>query len=79
LGLEFKSEFERNPINSAPSPSPTPSLNHCEAIQEERDLMNQFLEEMGHAITYDLWKDAKAEVERLQKLAIENNGFEEVE
>ena len=41
--------------------------------------MNQFLEEMGHAITYDLWKDAKAEVERLQKLAIENNGFEEVE
>ena len=76
MGLVFKSEEERNPVNQTP---PTPQVDPCAAIQEERDLMNQFLEEMGHAITYDLWKDAKAEVERLQKLAIENNGFEEVE
>lgn len=75
MGLVFKTEEERNPVNQ----SPTPSVDPCASIQEERDLMNQFLEELGHAITYDLWKDAKAEVERLQKLANENNGFEEVE
>jgi hypothetical protein len=79
LGLEFKSEFERNPINSAPSPSPTPSLNHCEAIKEERDLMNEFLEDMGHAVTYDLWKSAREEVEKMKQQYNENGGFEEVQ
>lgn len=79
MGLTFLSEEERNPINSAPSPSPLPEVDHCASIREERDLMNQFLEELGHAITYDLWKDAKAEVERIQKIQNENNGFEPVE
>lgn len=50
----------------------------CAEIQEERDLMNQFLEEMGHAITYDLWKHAKAEVEKMQAEYRDNNGFTEV-
>ena len=76
MGLTFQTAEERNPTNVAP---PAPPVDPCASIKEERDLMNQFLEEMGHAITYDLWKDAKAEVERLQKLAIENNGFEEVQ
>jgi len=79
MGLEFKSEFERNPINSAPSPSPTPSLDPCASIKEERDLMNEFLEDMGHAVTYDLWKSAREEVKKMQQQYNENGGFEEVE
>jgi hypothetical protein len=75
MGLVFKSEFERNPVNQTPA---QPPMDPCAEIKIERDLMNQFLEELGHAITYDLWKDAKAEVERIQKIQSENNGFEPV-
>jgi len=87
MGLVFKSEEERNPTNQsnlAPlghggAESSTVSTNPCAAIQEERDLMNQFLEELGHAVTYDLWRSAKEEVEKLQQQYKETNGFEEVE
>ncbi len=75
MGLTFLSEEQRNPTNQAPS---QPPVDPCAAIKEERDLMNQFLEELGHAITYDLWLSAKAEVERIQKIQNENNGFEPV-
>ena len=75
MGLVFLDEETRNPTNQQPSVQ----VNPCAAIQEERDLMNQFLEELGHAITYDLWLSAKAEVERIQKIQNENNGFEPVE
>lgn len=76
MGLEFKSELERNPINQVP---PQPPVDPCASIKEERDLMNQFLEELGHAITYDLWKSAKEEVEKMRAQYNENGGFEEVE
>ena len=76
MGLTFLSEEQRNPTNQTPA---QPVMSECDKIKEERDLMNQFLEELGHAITYDLWKDAKAEVERIQKIQSENNGFEPVE
>lgn len=76
MGLVFKSEEERNPTNVTP---PAPPVDPCALIKEERDLMNQFLEELGHAITYDLWKSAKEEVEKLQAQYKENGGFEEVQ
>ena len=75
MGLTFLSEEQRNPIINTPA---QPPIDPCAEIKAERDLMNQFLEELGHAITYDLWKDAKAEVERIQKIQNENNGFEPV-
>jgi hypothetical protein len=78
MGLTFLSEEQRNPTNYTPD-NGLPTIDHCAEIKAERDLMNQFLEELGHAITYDLWKDAKAEVERIQKIQNENNGFEPVE
>ncbi len=84
MGLVFKSEEERNPTNQS-NPGiqghggAESSINPCAAIQEERDLMNQFLEELGHAVTYDLWRSAKEEVEKLQQQYKETNGFEEVE
>ena len=75
MGLTFLSEEQRNPTNQSPA---QPPVNPCAAIQEERDLMNQFLEELGHAITYDLWKSAKEEVEKMKAQYRENDGFEEV-
>lgn len=76
MGLVFKSEEERNPVNVA---SPTPQVDPCASIKEERDLMNEFLEDMGHAVTYDLWKSAKEEVEKMKQQYNENGGFEEVQ
>ena len=76
MGFVFRTEEERNPVNQQPA---QPVMSECEKIKEERDLMNQFLEELGHAITYDLWRSAKDEVEKMQKLDREQNGFEEVQ
>jgi hypothetical protein len=75
MGLVFKSEEERNPTNQAPA---QPPVDPCAAIKEERDLMNEFLEDMGHAVIYDLWKTAKDEVKKMQEQYNENGGFEEV-
>ena len=75
MGLTFLSGEQRNPINQAPA---QPPVDPCAAIQEERDLMNEFLEDMGHAVTYDLWKSAKEEVKKMQAQYNENGGFEEV-
>ena len=41
--------------------------------------MNEFLEDMGHAVTYDLWKSAKEEVKKMKQQYNENGGFEEVQ
>ena len=75
MGLEFKSELERNPINQAP---PQPVMSECEKIKEERDLLNQFIEETGTAITFDLWRAAKDEVEKMKQSYEQNGGFEEI-
>ena len=82
MGLVFQSEEERNPTNIQPKfPNLTqePSVDPCATIKEERDLLNQFIEETGHAITFDLWRAAKDEVEKMKKQYEENNGFEEVQ
>ncbi len=76
MGLVFKTEEERNPTNQAPAPS---VMSECDKIKEERDLMNQFLEELGHAVTYDLWLSAKEEVKKMQQSYEQNGGFEEVQ
>ena len=76
MGLTFLSEEQRNPTNQTP---PTPPVDPCSAIKEERDLMNEFLEDMGHAVTYDLWKSAKEEVEKMKAQYNENGGFEEIQ
>ena len=75
MGLVFKTEEERNPINQAPA---QPPVDPCAAIQEERDLLNQFIEELGHAIQFDLWRAAKDEVEKMKQQYEQNGGFEEV-
>ena len=75
MGLVFKSEEERNPTNQSPA---QPPMDPCAAIREERDLMNEFLEDMGYGVTYDLWKSAKEEVKKMQQQYNENGGFEEV-
>ena len=76
MGLTFLSEEQRNPTNQQPV---APPVDPCSAIKEERDLMNEFLEDMGHAVTYDLWKSAKEEVEKMKQQYNENGGFEEVQ
>jgi len=75
MGLTFLSAEERNPINQAPS---QPPVDPCAEIKAERDLLNQFIEETGTAIKFDLWRAAKEEVERIQKIQNENGGFEPV-
>ena len=76
MGLTFLSEEQRNPTNQTP---PIPPVDPCASIKEERDLMNEFLEDMGHAVTYDLWKSAKEEVKKMKQQYNENGGFEEVQ
>ncbi len=76
MGLTFLSSEERNPTNQS---SAQPVVSECDKIKEERDLMNQFLEELGHAVTYDLWLSAKEEVKKMQQSYEQNGGFEEVQ
>ena len=76
MGLTFLSEEQRNPTNQQPV---APPVDPCASVREERDLMNEFLEDMGHAVTYDLWKSAKEEVEKMKVQYNENGGFEEVQ
>ncbi len=75
MGLTFLSEEERNPTNQS---STQPVVSECDKIKEERDLLNQFIEETGTAITFDLWRAAKDEVEKMKQSYEQNNGFEEV-
>jgi len=76
MGLTFQTAEERNPVNVAP---PTPPVDACAAIKEERDLLNQFIEETGTAVTFDLWRAAKDEVEKMKQQYEQNDGFEEVQ
>ncbi len=76
MGLVFKSEEERNPTNQSPAPS---VMSECDKIKEERDLLNQFIEETGTAVTFDLWRAAKDEVEKMKQSYEQNGGFEEVQ
>ena len=76
MGLTFLSEEQRNPTKQQPV---APPVDPCASVREERDLMNEFLEDMGHAVTYDLWKSAKEEVKKMKQQYNENGGFEEVQ
>jgi len=75
MGLTFLSAEERNPVNQVPA---QPPMDPCAEIKVERDLMNEFLEDMGHAVTFDLWRAAKDEVEKMKQSYEQNGGFEEV-
>jgi len=76
MGLVFKTEEERNPVNQQPA---QPPVDPCSAIKEERDLLNQFIEETGTAVTFDLWRAAKDEVEKMKQQYEQNGGFEEIQ
>jgi hypothetical protein len=52
MGLVFKSEEERNPVNQTPAVQVDP----CAELKAEFDLMNQFLEDNGYAHLYDHYK-----------------------
>ena len=74
MGLEFRTEQERNPIN-VPS---IPPIDPCAEMKEEFQMMNNFLEDNGYAIVYENYKVAVRLREEMAKAALTNDGFEEV-
>ena len=73
MGLEFKTENERNAIQGPNGPT-LPKVN-CE---EELALMTQFLEDNGYIMLYDHYKVMLAEKAKVEELYKNNDGFEEV-
>jgi len=77
MGLTFLTEEQRNPVNSAPSPSPTPSLNHCEAIQAQLDELQQFIDENNLLKNFYMWQELRDEFNKKKEIEAQG-GFEEI-
>jgi hypothetical protein len=72
MGLEFKTEEQRNPTNV---PAPVVQKTKCEA---ELEMMTNFLQDNGYIMLYDQYKIIIQEREEQARLDRENNGFQEV-
>ena len=72
MGLEFKSEEQRNPTNV---PALVVQKSECEA---ELEMMTNFLQDNGYIMLYDNYKIIIQEREEQARLDRENNGFQEV-
>ena len=72
MGIEFKTEEQRNPTNV---PAPVVQKTECEA---ELEMMTNFLQDNGYIMLYDQYKIIIAEREEQARLDRENNGFQEV-
>ena len=74
MGLEFKSEFERNPINQAPA---QPPVDPCSAIQAQLDELNQFIDENNLLKNFYLWQQLRDEFNKKKEIEAQG-GFEEI-
>jgi len=72
MGLEFKSEEQRNPTNV---PAPVVQKTECEA---ELEMMTNFLQDNGYIMLYDNYKVMIEERARIEVLERTSNGFEAV-
>jgi hypothetical protein len=59
MGFVIKTETERNPI----SQGPTPEQTRIQELEAEVKQHNDFLEENGYAIKFDMWKDLKEQIQ----------------
>jgi hypothetical protein len=75
MGLEFKSELERNPINQTPAPAP---VDPCAEVKAELEMMTNFLQDNGYIMIYDNYKVMIEERARIEELERTSNGFEAV-
>lgn len=55
MGLEFRTEQERNPVYVGPSVEEL----KIKELENEITLLNEFLELVGRGHVYDLWKAGK--------------------
>jgi hypothetical protein len=58
MGLVFKTEEERNPINHTPAQPVDP----CADIQKQLDEVNQFIDENNLLKNFYLWQELKAQL-----------------
>ena len=72
MGIEFKTEEQRNPTNV---PALVVQKTECEA---ELEMMTNFLQDNGYIMLYDNYKIIIQEREEQARLDRENNGFQEV-
>ena len=72
MGIEFKTEEQRNPTNV---PALVVQKTGCKA---ELEMMTNFLQDNGYIMLYDNYKIIIAEREEQARLDRENNGFQEV-
>lgn len=59
MGFVIKTENERNPVAQGPTAEQT-RIQELEALVKQH---NDFLEENGYAIKFDMWKDIKADIQ----------------
>jgi hypothetical protein len=59
MGFVIKTENERNPVSQGPTPEQT-RIEELEALVKQH---NDFLEENGYAIRFDMWKDLKEQIQ----------------
>lgn len=59
MGFVIKTEDERNPVKQGPTAEQT----RIEQLEAEVKQHNDFLEENGYAIKFDMWKDLKAQIQ----------------
>jgi hypothetical protein len=70
MGIEFKTENQRNPVQQS---------DPCAEMKAEFEMMNNFLEDNGYAIIYENYKLAVKLREEMTRNEVENNGFEEIQ
>jgi hypothetical protein len=75
MALEFKSEFERNPILSTPA---QPPVDPCQSIQAQLDELNQFIDENNLLKNFYLWQQLRDEFAKRKEIEETNGGFEEI-
>ena len=69
MGLVFKTEEERNPINQSPA---QPPVDPCAEIQAQLNEVNQFIDENNLLKHFYMWQELKAQLRDTSAEVIED-------